>query len=253
MTHLTVATINVRNRFDRWRQRRHLLVAQLVDAAPDLVSFQEVNLSIGQGRWLRNQINARLPEGKRSYTLVQKRNQSFRNYTFGVAVLSNLPIVYHDAIGLGMGGQVALRANIELPTRQTVDFVAVQLHDGRHNRETREEQAMALTGWLHEARAVPGQIVAGDFNETPSGLAIQYMKQYYRSLYELVVGREPIATYPTALVSVPDDWTACLDYIFVSKTIRQATQAAIFCNQPDPEEDILFPSDHVGLIATIKI
>ena len=37
MTEITVATINLRNRADRWRQRRHLLVAQLVDAAPDLI------------------------------------------------------------------------------------------------------------------------------------------------------------------------------------------------------------------------
>ena len=63
---ITVATINLRNSQDRWRQRRHVLVGELLNTTPDLISLQEISFPIGQGRWIRNQLNARLPEGKRA-------------------------------------------------------------------------------------------------------------------------------------------------------------------------------------------
>jgi endonuclease/exonuclease/phosphatase family metal-dependent hydrolase len=250
---LTVATINLRHRADRWRERRHLLVAQLLDTTPDLISLQEISFPIAQGRWLRNQINARLPEGKRPYRLVQKRKQHLiHGYFEGIGILSNLPIIYHDFINLGYGGRVALRANIELPTRQTIDFVATHLHHIAHDKESRQEQVMMLTGWLKSKRPVPRQIVAGDFNELPDGLAIQYMKQFFRSAYETRHHYEPLATFPTALVP-NNGWAGCLDYIFLSPAVGNVCEAAIFCDKPAEEDDTLYPSDHVGLIVTLDI
>ncbi|NJN53397.1 MAG: hypothetical protein HC804_00780 [Anaerolineae bacterium] len=254
MTILTVATINLRHRADRWRQRRHLLVAQLLDATPDLISLQEISFAIGQGRWLRNQINARLPKGKRPYTLVQKRKQHWRYRSEGVGILSNLPVVYSDYVNLGFNGRVALRANIELPTNQTVDFVTTHLHHIAHDREARQEQALRLAGWLRRTRPTPLQVIAGDFNELPDGPATQVMKQYFRSVYEMRHGREPLATFPTALSSTSSgDWAGCLDYIFVSPVIEHVVEAAIFCDKPSPDDETLYPSDHVGLRATLNL
>ena len=125
MPQITVATINLRNRSDRWRERRHLLVAQLLDVTPNLISLQEISFPIAQGRWLRNQINARLPEGKRPYRLIQVRKQHpINGYLEGIGVLSNLHILYSDSLNLGYGGRVALRVNVELSNRQPLDFVA---------------------------------------------------------------------------------------------------------------------------------
>lgn len=253
ITQLTVATINLRNRADRWRQRRHLLIAQLLDATPDVISLQEISFSIGQGRWLRNQINARLPAGKRPYTLVQKRKQHWRYRSEGVGILSNLPIVYSDYVNLGYNGRIAVRANLELPTHQTLDFVSTHLHHIAYDREARREQAMLLSGWLRNTRPTPLQVIAGDFNEVPDGPAIQVLKQNYRSVYEMRHGRDPLATFPTALSSATtSDWAGCLDYIFVTPAIEQVTRAAIFCDKPAPDDETLFPSDHVGLIATLE-
>ncbi len=253
MTQLTVATINLRNRADRWRERRHLLVAQLLDAAPDLISLQEISFPIGQGRWLRNQLNARLPEGKRPYRLIQKRRHNlFKGYAEGIGILSNLPVLYHDWVNLGYGGRVALRANVELPTRAFLDFVSVHLHHAAQDVETRQEQAMTLAGWLRDVRPVPRQIVAGDFNELPDGLAIQAMKQTFRSAYEAVYGREPLATFPTALVPRAG-WAGCLDYIFLSSGIGPVHSAGIFCHKPAENDKTLYPSDHVGLIAVVEV
>ena len=263
MPHLNVATINVRNRADRWLKRRHLLVAQLVDAAPDLISLQELSFPIGQGRWLRNQINARLSgDSKRPYRLIQKRKaHPMLGYTEGIGILTKLPVLYHEHLALGFGGRIALRVNVELPTRQTLDFVNVHLHSNAFGKEERLEQVIKLTGWLHDRRWVPLQIVAGDFNEVPNGLAIAYMKQSFRSVYERCHAHEPYATFPTALVPPQpayDDmqnmgWAGCLDYIFISPAIRHVLKAAIFCDKPAEDDESLYPSDHVGILSTLVV
>ncbi len=252
MSQIAVATINLRNRADRWLERRHLLVAQLVDAAPDLVSLQEISLPIAQGRWLRNQVNARMG-GERPYRLIQQRKRHLvHGYFEGIGILTRLPVLYHRAISLGYGGRVALRVNVELPNKRALDFVAVHLHHPAYAHEARQEQVMKLIGWLQSVRHVPHQVIAGDFNEAPSGLAIEYVKQGFRSAYAVVYGREPLATFPTALLKRSGGWAGCLDYIFVSPAINVGT-ANLFCDQAAAEDDTLYPSDHVGLLASLTI
>jgi endonuclease/exonuclease/phosphatase family metal-dependent hydrolase len=252
---LTVATINLRNRADRWLERRRLLVNQLVDAAPDLISLQEISMPIGQGRWLRNQINVRLSGSSRHpYHLVQRRKHHLTHgYYEGIGVLSKLPVLASDSLPLGYGGRVALRVNVELPSRQTVDFVAVHLHHIAHDKEARLEQVMKMTGWLNLGRRVPYQIIAGDFNEVPTGPAVERMRQGYRSAFAEVHGYEPLATFPTALIQPLSDWSGCLDYIFLSPAMGPVRAARIFCNQSGEDDDTLYPSDHVGLLAAIEM
>lgn len=212
-------------------------------------------MPIGQGRWLRNQINARLASaGARPYRLIQRRKHHLTHgYYEGIGVLTRLPVLYSDSLPLGYGGRVALRVNVELPSRQTVDFVAVHLHHIGHDRQARLEQVMKLTGWLNLQQRVPNQIVAGDFNETPTGLAIEQMRQGYRSAFAEVYGREPLATFPTALIQPLSDWSGCLDYIFLSPAVGPVRAARIFCDEPDAADDTLYPSDHVGLLAEIEM
>lgn len=255
MAQLTVATINLRNKTDRWLERRHLLVAQLVDAKPDLVSMQEISFPIGQGRWLCSQVNIRVSgTSAHPYQLIQKRKRHLINgFHEGIGVLSRLPVVYHDLLALGYGGRLALRVNVEVSINQSIDFVAVHLHHISRDKEAREEQVRRLCGWLNVRRRNPRQIVAGDFNEVPTGLAIQTMKQGFRSAYADVHGHEPLATFPTALLVPPGDWAGCLDYIFLSPAIGRVVSASLFCDKPSAEDDTLFPSDHVGLIASVEV
>ncbi len=254
MVQVTLATINLRNRADRWQARRSLLAAQLAKAAPDLVSLQEVHMPIRQGQWLRKELNRRLSGSTREpYQLVLKRKQHpVQGYYEGVGVLSRLPILYHNSVSLGYGGRVALRVHVELPSHKTMDFVATHLHHIAHDKEAREEQVMQLVGWLTSHKHVPLQIVAGDFNETPDGLAIRYLRQSFRSAYADVYGRDPLATFPTALYATAGP-ALCLDYIFVSRAVPRVVSARIFCDQPANEDKTLYPSDHVGLLATLEI
>lgn len=253
-TSIKVATLNVHNRHDRWAQRRHLIVAEIMDQLPHLVSLQEINFPMGQGKWLRNQINTRLTGSSREpYRLVQRRiYHVIHGYFEGVAILTRLPVISHDALNLGYDGRVALRANVELPTGESLDFVAVHLHAIARDREARLEQVMLLIGWLNDTGRVPLQVIAGDFNEIPSGPAIEYMKQTYNSALEDNRGHEPLATFPTALAPRLDDWSGCLDYIFISSNIG-VVEASIFAKRAPEEQATLYPSDHVGLVAQLQV
>ena len=82
-TRVTVATINLCSRAMRWKERRHLLTEQIVEAVPDLVSLQELHLPIGQGNWLCKQTNLRLTgSDKGPYRLIQKRYHHLLNGYF---------------------------------------------------------------------------------------------------------------------------------------------------------------------------
>ncbi|MGH2538613.1 MAG: endonuclease/exonuclease/phosphatase family protein [Candidatus Promineifilaceae bacterium] len=253
---LALASLNLRLNLDRWAERRGLIVAELLALQPDLISLQEVHRPSRQALWLQGQINGRLEaaQGGRPYQLAQARKRHLINgYHEGVAILSRLPILSHDAYGLGYGGRVALRANVALTPRDTFDFVAVHLHHPRAEQEARLEQVMALAGWLNRHNAADLQAVAGDFNETPAGPAIAYMKQMYRSAFELAWGHEPLATFPTALAERPDDWAGTLDYIFLSPAAARVGSVQIICRRPAAGDPTLYPSDHVGLMAVLDL
>jgi len=255
MIEIKVATLNLRSRHDRWLRRRELIVSELLNTQPDLLSLQEIYRPIGQARWLRNQVNVRLSGSpKRPYQLLQ---QSLKHLTRGrfeaIGILTRLPVVSVDWVALGYGGRIALRANVELPSHDTLDFVAVHLHHISSDQEARSDQVLRLSGWLQSRNPVPNQVIAGDFNEIPSGPAITLMKQAFRSAFVEARGSDPLATFPTALVSRSDDWSGCLDYIFVSKAVSEVLDAKIFCRRPAPDDPTLYPSDHVGLVATIAL
>lgn len=253
MNRLRVATIHLHHDRDRWRERRRLLVAQIVDDRPDLLSLQGIRVSRRQGAWLRDQINNRLTGGsERPYRLIQQpRRHPLWHFFDGVGILSALPVLYYDVLSLGYGGYAALRANVELPNRRTVDFVAVQLYPEAAGREARQEQAVRLAAWLHEHRPAPRQIVAGDFAEGPEGLAVQHVAQWFRSAYRAAHGRYPLATFPTALLA---EATAarCRDYIFLSAAVGRVRQATLCYHRPGTEDETLYPSSHVGLCVAVE-
>ena len=254
MPRITVATLNLRNRRNRWPERRQLVVNELVEAHPDLLSIQEIFRPIGQGRWLRNQVNSRISgSSKEPYRLIQKRKQHLiQGYYEGIGIMSRIGVLSHDAISLGYGGRVALRVTVELPGGEPLEFVAVHLHHIAEEREAREEQVQRLVGWLGDRNPSPLQVVAGDFNEIPDGPAMKLMRQSYRSTFVEYRGYDPIATFPTALL--PDvNWSGCLDYIFISSAIAKVVEVSLFCKKPDATDPTLYPSDHVGLLATLEI
>ncbi len=254
MVGLKVATLNLHGRKDRWIERLELIVSELVDLQPDIIGFQEVNRPSGQARWLKDQVNNRINgHSEGFYHLIQRRRrQLIGGYFEGIAVLSKLPVISSDYMALG-GGYLALRVNVELPTRETLDFVTLQLDTNAAKVETRLEQVLKLQGWLQGSDLTLAQVITGDFRGKPMELAIQQMKQVYRSVFEEFRGFDPIATYPTALLSSKGESSQCFDYIFASNLITEVNQAQLFCHQPSHNDPVLYPSSHVGLIAEISL
>ena len=255
MTRLSVVTLNLHRAADRWLQRRQLVVAQLLDLSPDIIALQEVALPIRQAQWLRNQLNARAGDESPPYRLVQRRRQSVSDFfVVGDAILCRLPIVSHDMVALSFG-RIAVRANIELPTGETVDIINTHLHPHKDMPQTRDEQVMRLMGWLDGRSAVQHRIIAGGFREQPDGAAVERIKGFFgfRSAFELANGREPQATFPTALNAHNQTVGQCHDYIFVSQRIGAVHEARLCCRISAEDDPTLLPSDHVGIYAEIEI
>lgn len=247
----TVATLNLHGRHHRWLERRHLIVNEILAAQPDLVALQEISFTSGQGWWLYRQLNARL--GREVYHLVQQRRRHLvRGYAEGIGVLSKLPVMSSDTLGLGYGGRIAVRATVELPTGHAVDFVSTHLHPAAHEPEARLEQVIKLAGWLQSPGSSVYQVIAGSLGEVPEGLAVRQLRASYQSVYAAVNGRDPIATFPTALVTSADGWVGCLDYIFISPTLVAQEATLCFC-AAHPEDEWLYPSDHIGVCATLRL
>jgi endonuclease/exonuclease/phosphatase family metal-dependent hydrolase len=170
----------------------------------------------------------------------------------GVAIISRFSILAQDVLSLGYDGCVALRANIELPTGHMVDIVSTHLHRPLRQPEVRQEQMMKVVGWLNDRGGAAHQIIAGSMNETPTGMAIIYAKQQYLSAYAAAHGREPMATWPTAMVRSENDWAGCVDYIFVSHTF-QVKATRLIGTTHHPENEFLYPSDHIGLLTQLEL
>ena len=257
MPSLKVATLNLHLGSYRWLQRRELVVAQLLDVDADLIALQAVSPAIRQGQWLTNQLNARLADRtKEPYRYYFKRRQPFLvGYYESVGILSRMPVMSSDGIALKHQGRVALRVNVELPSGATLDFVSTHLHTEPFAVPQREEQIMRLMGWLHGRSSVDLRVVAGSLHAQPDEIAIARMKEFYsyRSAYNVTFGREPLATYPTALVGTAETIGTCQDYLFLSPRIRTIKGTRLICKQQAPDDEYLFPSAHVGIMSEIEI
>ena len=114
-------------------------------------------------------------------------------------------------------------------------------------------------------------VVCGDFNGVPETPAIERMRQYFDSAYRFVNKHEPEYTCPTSLpqskrVHIRNfvmwllqmrpnpnaNWRGTLDYIFVDPRL-QTLDCKVVLNIPASENPQIYPSDHLGLWAEIKV
>lgn len=246
-----IATFNLHLGLDRWLQRRSLVVSELLELEADVIALQEIALPIQQGVWLRNQLNAR--SDKPPYQLAQRRRRSLLNWYEGVGFLTRLPVVAADALALSFG-RIAVRLNLDLPSGETVDVVSIHLHSRPDAHETREKQVMAVMGWLDGRGGARKRIVAGSLRAEPGSLAVERMKIFfgYQSAYAAVHGREPLATFPTALKQHKTPVGVIHDYIFVSPHIP-VKEAGLFGLRSAEDDDTLYPSDHIGILAELNL
>jgi len=152
----------------------------------------------------------------------------------------------------GIGSLVAAateaRAAEMIPTGVTAPL--------RNGFPSSDEQAAALVAWLDAAPATTAQVVVGDFNADPSEPAYARMGGAgFRSAFAEANGAEPAVTWPSGLQAPAMDTDgdpSCLDYVWLRGSAR-ALEARLWADRPAVEDPTLYPSDHVGIVATIEV
>jgi endonuclease/exonuclease/phosphatase family metal-dependent hydrolase len=247
MTTLVAATLNIRNIADRWAERLPLLLADMSALQPDVMGLQEVVFAVQQDRLLGAAGGARY--------------ESHRGWAgrpeYGNATLLKEGFTAGDAerIDLGMN-RSALWLPATAPDGSAFAFVVTHLHHLVPDEAAREAQAATLIDWLAAKPEPRARIVVGDFNAEPVEPAYARMRAAgFRSAHHEANGVEPAVTWPSGIQAAgmdTDGDPGCLDYIWVSGPIGVDSCRVVF-DRPAVGDPTLYPSDHYGLVATLKL
>lgn len=250
------------------------MVEQLSELDPDLIAMQEVSLQgeSSNAHWLSEQLNRRrkFPEKIAPYQVSICRKTGVFAKKEGIAILSRLPVKHHESIDLLTQNRVAQMVRVRV---ENCNFILVNGHFFWQPgvSECRQEQIELLLNFLDTQPVDQPVIVCGDFNGVPGTPAIERMRQYFDSAYNVVHNHEPEYTCPTPLPKPkgiilrnlmmwllrlrpkPDPgWRGTLDYIFMDPRL-QTQDSFVVLNLPADNNTEIYPSDHFGLYASIKI
>lgn len=265
---LKVVTINILSDLSLWEIRRELLVNQLIDLSPDIITVQEVALPVNPTIWLADQLNLRSLGSDRYEVYLCPKNGSWGRQE-GIAILSRLSVKTYENLSLCGQGRVAQKIQIDLDN-ESVYIVNVHLFWQPGHSETRRQQIGILIQWLDRTTRNLPVVACGDFNDIPDSEAIRLMKSRYESAYNLIHCEEPSFTFPTPLPvsakfklktilrfapyirlrSIKLDRRFTLDYIFVNHKIN-VHDAQLILNKSHSTRFNIYPSDHFGLFAEL--
>jgi endonuclease/exonuclease/phosphatase family metal-dependent hydrolase len=247
MTRLLVATLNILNLADRWDERLPLLLAEMAALQPDLIGLQEVVYPMQQDRLLG-------AAGEGRYEAV--RGWAGRP-EYGNSLLVKAPLAPTDADRLELAaGRAAHRVRVALPDPSRLVFAVVHLHHVPSDEAVRAAQVATLLPWLDASPDNDAMIVVGDFNAPPSDAAAAMMRDAgFRSAFAVANGHDPAVTWPSGLQAPAmdtDGEPACLDYVWVRGAVT-VEDARLFADRPAVGDPTLYPSDHVGIAARVRV
>ena len=247
MPRLLVATLNILNLADRWDERLPLLLAEMAALQPDLIGLQEVVYPMQQDRLL-----GAAGEG---------RYQAVRGWAgrpeYGNSLLVRAPLAATASDRLDLGaGRAAHRALVELADGSRLVFAVAHLHHVPADAAVRAGQADTLLAWLDASPDTGALIVVGDFNAAPGEAAAARMRDAgFRSAYAEANGADPAVTWPSGLQAPAMDTDgdpACLDYVWVRGAVT-VEDARLFADRPAVGDATLYPSDHLGIAAHVRV
>lgn len=247
MDRLLVATLNILNLQDRWEERLPLLLADMAALQPDLIGLQEVVYPMQQDRLLG-------AAGEGRYEAV--RGWAGRP-EYGNSLLVKAPLIATDADRLDLGmSRAAHRVRVALPGGATLLFAVTHLHHPPDAHEPRLRQVEALLPWLDASPLHDAMIVVGDFNADPREPAHAQMREAgFHSAYAAANGEEPAVTWPSGLQAPAMDTDGdpdCLDYVWMRGSTTVESARLVF-DRPAAGDPTLYPSDHLGIAAHVRI
>jgi endonuclease/exonuclease/phosphatase family metal-dependent hydrolase len=244
---LLVATMNILNLADRWDERLPLLLADMAALQPDLIGLNEVVYPMQQDRLL-----GAAGEG---------RYEAIRGWAgrpeYGNSMLVKAPLTATDADRVDLGlNRSAVRLRVALRGGARLLFAAVHLHNGSSDGEQRVAQVERLVPWLDASPDHDALIVVGDFNAGPTEPASLRMRAAgFESAYAAANGADPPMTWPSGLVAPAidtDGGPECLDYVWFRGAVRVESARLAF-DRPAVGDPTLYPSDHLGVAAQVRI
>ena len=266
MKTLRVATLNIWNRFGPWEERLVAIRAGVGALAPEILGLQEVlRLDQGEGDGLDQA--AAIADGF-GYHVAHGRAKGER---WGNAVLSRWPITRSHVLDLPRAGtdekRTLLFAEVAAPFA-AIPFFVTHLNWKFDEGHVREAQLREIA--LHiESLATPEgfpAILVGDLNADPDADEIRFLRGltslggarrvYFQDAFALggdgsqgftFSQRNPFA----APLREPD---RRVDYVFVRGRDERSRglplDARVCFDQP---VDGAFPSDHFGVVATLRV
>jgi len=243
---LRVATLNIRNLADRWDERLPLLLADMAALQPDLLGLQEVVYPLQQDRLIG-------AAGERHYEAL--RSWAGRpEYGNALLIADGLAADRTDRLDLGMG-RSALRTIVRAAEASLL-MVVTHLHHVTADESIRDDQARQLLEWVGDGPATDAQVMVGDFNAEPEEAAPERIRSDgFRSAYAEANGADAAVTWPSGLQAPAMDTDGppgCLDYIWVRGGVRVASARLAF-DRPAVGDPTLYPSDHLGLVAELRV
>jgi endonuclease/exonuclease/phosphatase family metal-dependent hydrolase len=172
-------------------------------------------------------------------------------------MLLKAPLAFDDLERLDLGiGRSAHRVRVGLPSGGRLLFAVTHLHHPTEARAERLAQVEALIDWLATAPEHEAMVVVGDFNASPGEPAYARMGAAgFRSAHRERWATEPPVTWPSGLQAPAMDTDGdpeCLDYIWLRGAV-EVDDVALAFHRADVEDPTLYPSDHFGLAARIRV
>jgi endonuclease/exonuclease/phosphatase family metal-dependent hydrolase len=248
MDRLTIGTLNLRNIADRWDERLPLLLADMAALQPHLLGLQECVFALQQDRILG-------AAGAGHYAA--HRGWAGRP-EYGNSLLVRQPLAAATPERLDLGhNRSALRASVTLPSGAAMTMTVTHLHHLTADEGIRDEQAAALIAWLDAAEPrPPAEALVGDFNAGPDEPTYRRMTEAgFRSAHLEANGAEPAVTWPSGINAPGMDTEGpaeCLDYIWLRGSVT-AEACRLAFDRPAVDDPTLYPSDHLGLLATVRL
>ena len=247
MDRVHVATLNIRNLADRWFERLPLLLADMAALQPDVIGLQEVVFAVQQDRLLGS-------SGAAEYQV--QRGWAGRP-EYGNAILLKVGFAAGEPERLDLGmNRSALWLPVTAADGTAFAFVVTHLHHLVPDEAARDAQTQALLGWLASKSTPEARIVVGDFNAEPNEPTYARMLEAgFRSAHAEANGTDPAVTWPSGIQAPgmdTDGEPGCLDYIWVRGPIT-VEQCRVAFDRPAVDDPTLYPSDHLGLVARLRI
>lgn len=186
-----------------------------------------------------------------------------------VSSVSFVKILSHDELILS-SVRNAQRLVLSLPySNVIISFTNVHLHHLLTPSDTliRLDQIQKTLEWIQEhdtRQSVAISIFVGDFNCSPQEIGYhEILAAGYHSAYSVTHGgQEPSLTFPTGLQAptMDTDGPITCDYIFLKNSTLSTVpvrgvidSCELFGHLSHPQDSTLYPSDHVGVRARLKV